>query len=182
MADAPPNAELIPLMQRAKQGDKQAFEQLYHYYFIPVFRYIRRRVPQTQDAEDLAQAVFLKVYTSRTAFTDQNISPLAYFFTVARSLVADHWKKNNKGEVSADEIEIPDNETSMEQKVAQQISVEQALDTLSKEQQQVLKLKFFEGCDTREIALKLQKTEMNIRQIQCRALRQLRARLLSSPA
>ena len=174
MVDSPTQAEAISLMQRAKAGDKQAFEKLYHYYFLPVFRYTLRRVQSKKDAEDVTQSVFLKVYVSHTPFQNQSISPLAYFFTVARSVIADHWRKNGRVAVVEEEINNEEDMRTVHQKVEQQLSMEQAMHQLPEEQQQVLKLKFFEGQETREIAAKLQKTEMAIRQIQCRALKKLR--------
>ena len=41
------------LIARAKEGDTEAFGELYSLYFMPVFRYIYYRVHSQEEAEDL---------------------------------------------------------------------------------------------------------------------------------
>ncbi|MBI2444557.1 MAG: sigma-70 family RNA polymerase sigma factor [Candidatus Magasanikbacteria bacterium] len=178
----PPVGDLIALMIRAKQGDQAAWAEVYQRFFLPVYRYTRRRVLDRPAAEDITQTVFLKVYTSTTKFSDQAVSPLAYFFTVARSAIADYWQKNQHREVPVEESAAELSMETITQKVEEQLIVEQALRELADEPRRVLTLKFFDGYRTEEIARTLHKTPEAIRQIQCRALRQLRHQLLPSPA
>lgn len=103
------------LMQLAKSGDAEAFGRLYELYFIPVFRYIYFRVKDKEETNDLTQTVFLKVFCSLPNFKGQNKSPLAYFFTVSRNTVIDHWRA--KKEIRLDDPEsvfekIPDKANS----------------------------------------------------------------------
>jgi RNA polymerase sigma-70 factor (ECF subfamily) len=58
------------LMQLAKSGDTEAFSRLYELYFIPVFRYIYFRVKDKEEANDLTQIVFLKVFSSLPNFKE----------------------------------------------------------------------------------------------------------------
>lgn len=170
-------AELIALMIRAKAGDKQAYEAVYRQFFLPVYRYTLRRVKDQPEAEDITQTVFLKVYISTTTFSDKAVSPLAYFFAAARSVIADHWKKAKRGEVLVEEMPEDISMEKISHQVEQQLTVEQALGQLDDEPRRVLTLKFFDGHSTEKIARTLQKTPEAIRQIQCRALRKLRASL-----
>ncbi len=178
MEAAPSAQELTKLMTQAKHGDKQAFALVYQTCFLPVYRYIYRRVGRASDAEDLSQAVFIKVYTSASQFVGQGKSPLAYLFTIARNSIIDQWKKNNRQpEVS---LETNDKDLSAEnQPIAEKTDVDAALAKLSFDRQQVLRLKFYEGYSTIEIAGKLNKTTAAIRQIQCRALQELRVLLIT---
>ena len=84
------------LMRLAKDGDSEAFGLLYSKYFVPVFRYIYLRLKNKEEAEDLAQTVFLRVYKSLTRFRDQGKEPLAYFFTIARNAIIDYWRKKKR--------------------------------------------------------------------------------------
>jgi len=84
------------LMERAKNGDAEAFSRLYEIYFAPVFHYIYLRVKDKETAEDLMQDIFLKIFRSIRNYQKEGISPLAYFFTVARNRVIDYWRKKKE--------------------------------------------------------------------------------------
>src|SRR3989338_277965 len=86
----------IELMERAQNGDTLAFGELYNAYFTKVFRYIYVRVKNKVEAEDLTHNVFLKVFESASKFKNVGISPLAYFFTVARNTVINAWRKKKE--------------------------------------------------------------------------------------
>lgn len=168
------------LIQLAKSGDTEAFGRLYELYFAPVFRYIYFRVKNKEEANDLVQTVFLKVFHSLSNFREQNKSPLAYFFTVARNAVIDRWRA--KKEVLLDDPEsvlgqIPDKANSplelVEKEETSQV-VRRAIKQLADDQQEVIVLKFINEMPNKEIASLLGKTEEAVRQLQCRALRALR--------
>lgn len=170
--DTPTVAELIQLTMRAKNGDKQAFEQVYSHFFKPVYHYLLRRLKNPKDAEDLAQQVFLRLYTSATPFDNQAITPLAYLFTIAHNLANTFFTKQHAT------LELEDNDIPDSKKFTEIIELEQTLDQalniLSSEQREIIENKFKHGLTTHEIAVELGKTEVAIRQIQCRALRHLR--------
>lgn len=167
--------ELIELMRRAKAGDKTAFEAVYASCYRPVFHYLLRRIRNSKDAEDLAQQVFLRLYTSATTFADQTISPLAYLFTAARNTLLTFVGRENRFQYQelegADEIVEPGD---IEHHVEQIDLVKRAMAILPDEQRQVIDYKFTLGLTTQEIAMRLGKTEAAIRQMQCRALRRMR--------
>ncbi len=164
--------DLLVLLQKAKQGDTLAFEKVYTHLFLPVYRYILKRVQNKTIAEDLTQTVFLKVYTSKTPFENKNTSPLAYFFTIAKNTLFDYWK-NHKNCFLPEDDTLADPQ-SFGQTFEQHSDIVQALEKLDPNQRQILKMKFFEGYTTDEIAQHLNTTTNNIRQIQCRALKKLR--------
>lgn len=165
------------LIQLAKNGDKEAFGNLYNLYFIPIFRYIYFRVKSKTEAEDLVQEVFLKVYQGIENFKDQNKLPLNYFFTIARNTLIDYWRK--KKEVLVDEKlenisdKNADSAELVEQKETEGMIINLIKD-LTEEQQEVIVLKFINDLTNREIAKLLGKSEEAIRQLQCRALKKLR--------
>lgn len=167
------------LMQLAKSGDAEAFGRLYELYFVPLFRYIYFRVKDREEANDLTQTVFLKVFRSLSNYREQNKSPLAYFFTVARNTVIDHWKA--KKEVLLDDPEsvfgqMPDktnNPLNLVEKEEIGQAIHRAIKQLTDDQREVIVLKFINEMPNKEIAGFLGKTEDAIRQLQCRAIRTL---------
>ncbi len=172
------------LMRLAKDGDAEAFSRLYELYFAPIFRYIYMRTKIKDEAEDLTQEVFLKVFKSISAFQEKNQSPLAYFFTIARNIVIDHWRK--KKEILIDEEianKIPDDKRSPQDLIEQNetaVAIRQAIGNLTEEQQDVIIMKFINDLSNREIAKLLGKSEEAIRQLQYRALKTLREYLKNS--
>jgi RNA polymerase sigma-70 factor (ECF subfamily) len=146
---------------------------------VPVFRYIYFRVKNKEEANDLAQTTFLKVFCSLPNFQEQNKSPLAYFFTVARNTVIDHWR--TKKEILLDDPtsvfeKIPDktnNPLELIEKEETGKAVHHAIQELTEIQQEVIVLKFINDISNKEIAALLGKTEESVRQLQCRALKAL---------
>lgn len=171
------------LMQKAKDGDASAFGQLYELYFVPVFRYIYARTKRKEDAEDLVQTVFLKVYKSIGNFQEQQKPPLAYFFSVARNAVIDYWRKKKDIPFKDPDTalsNIPDTRNNPQEVVQKKIIshiLSQAITRLTEEQQEVIVLKFINELSNREIAALISKSEEAVRQLQCRALKALRTYL-----
>jgi RNA polymerase sigma-70 factor, ECF subfamily len=173
------------LLFKAKQGDIEAFGSLYEAYFTPIYRYIFWRLRNKELAEDLVQTVFVKVFQKIDKFEDRGKNPLAYFFTVSRNLIIDYQRKNK--EASLDELEeqgvqASDKKKDLIEGVENSLQLEKiikALDSLAKEQREVIVLKFINNLPNEEIARLMNKNEAAIRQLQCRALKALREELKS---
>ncbi len=181
MADETYNHEEVKaLIHKAKNGDSEAYGEVYRAYYTPVYRYIYLRTKSRDQAEDLAQTVFMKVYKSLSNLETTSTSPLAYFFTVARNTIIDHWRKEGHGTVYDDEVvasqsdKEQDTMESFETKESKEL-VHQALGILTEEQQEVMRLKFISDLSTKDIATMLEKSEEAVRQLQSRALKLLRA-------
>jgi RNA polymerase sigma-70 factor (ECF subfamily) len=88
MKETQPTAQSTPavdiadeeLLQRFRQrGDLEAFDQLVHRYEGELYRYLRRYVGDSQLAEDLFQATFLKVYQQSHQFhAGRRVRPWLY--------------------------------------------------------------------------------------------------------
>lgn len=166
------------LFLRAKQGDKAAFERLYADYVTPVYRSIYAKVRHRDTADDLTQVVFLKAFETLGRHTSGNTNPLTYFLSIARTTVIDHWRKKKITAVDlTEEPELassrPDPRETLEEQETH-AALHLALTTLNDEQQEVIIQKFINELSTAEIAALLDKSEDAIRQIQSRAIRQLR--------
>jgi RNA polymerase sigma-70 factor, ECF subfamily len=168
------------LMRLAIAGDKNAFSSIYEQYFSPVYRYIYFRVQSKVVAEDIAQAVFLKVWEKLPDYQDLKRPPLAYFFTIARNKVIDHWRQNKRVELFAEENDldkIPDAAKTAEEIVSRGLAMEEisrVLEKISSDQQEVIILKFINELSYLEIARILRKNETAIRKIASRGLENLR--------
>src|SRR5260370_5182434 len=56
---------VVQLMLDVKAGDEQSFTLLLHRYRSPLINFLYRMVRNREQAEDLAQEVFLRVYRAR---------------------------------------------------------------------------------------------------------------------
>lgn len=67
--------ELQQLVWRSRQGDQEAFAQIVNLYKAYVFAVILNFVGETDEAENIAQEVFLQIYRSFPRYRSQNLIP-----------------------------------------------------------------------------------------------------------
>jgi RNA polymerase sigma-70 factor (ECF subfamily) len=178
--------EVWRLVERAQAGDAEAFGQIYDRYCDTVFRYIYFRVSTRTLAEDLAQETFLRALRRIGSFTWQGRDLGAWLVTIARNLVADHFKSGRyRLEVATAEVldaDSPDRgpEGSPETAVLDHLTnttLLTAVKRLNPEQQECIVLRFLQGFSVAETAQTMGKNEGAIKALQYRAVRSL-ARLL----
>jgi RNA polymerase sigma-70 factor (ECF subfamily) len=179
------SADPKELIRLAKSGDEKAFGQLYELYYVPVYRYIYLRIGRREETEDLLQIVFLKVYQALPRYQERGYTPLAYFLTVARNAITDHFRAQ-KNLVRPDNLmrtleSLPSSEDLEEgvEKKEEDLILHQAIEQLPETQQEVVILKFINGFSNAEISRMLGKTEVAVRQIQHRALQLLRKKMVN---
>jgi RNA polymerase sigma factor (sigma-70 family) len=81
--------DLRVLADRAKAGDRDAFGQLYARCQADVFAFVRRRVCNHHEAEDLVQEAFLRAWARMPAFEWVRGGFPAFVQMIARNLVVD---------------------------------------------------------------------------------------------
>ena len=162
------------LIQRAKHGDQEALGAIYDRLYPSVFRYIYYRVSDQETAEDLAGDVFVRMVERIGAFEQRGSPILAWLYTIARNLVADHYRLRGqtnslplKESLAVGETIQPSEKVDRRQK---HNCLAKAMDCLTEGQRQVILLKFIEGRDIVEVAEVLGKNERAIRSLQHRAL------------
>jgi RNA polymerase sigma-70 factor, ECF subfamily len=179
-------AEVWALVERAQAGDAEAFGRIYDRYLDTVFRFIYFRVGNRQLAEDLTADTFLRALKRIGSFTWQGRDPGAWLVTIARNLVADHFKSGRyRLEVTTGDVLDADREDrgpegSPEAAVVDHITnvaLLTAVKQLNPEQQECIVLRFLQGFSVAETAQAMGKNEGAIKALQYRAVRAL-ARLL----
>jgi RNA polymerase sigma-70 factor (ECF subfamily) len=179
-------AEVWALVERAQAGDAEAFGELYDRYVDTVFRFIYFRVGNRPLAEDLTSDTFLRALKRIGSFTWQGRDLGAWLVTIARNLVADHFKsgryrlevttgdvldadREDRGPEGSPEVAVVDHITN--------VSLLTAVKQLNPEQQECIVLRFLQGFSVAETAQAMGKNEGAIKALQYRAVRAL-ARLL----
>lgn len=173
---------MLALVQLAQEGDGEAFGQLYDAYSDTVYRYIYYRVSQKPLAEDLTSETFLRALRRISTFTWQGRDFGAWLVTIARNLVADHFKSSRyRLEVPTGEmLDSDQTESSPEDSVLAYLSNKALLDAvcqLNSQQQECVTLRFLHGLSVAETAKIMGKNDGAIKTLQYRAIRTL-ARLL----
>ena len=172
----PPLLEETRLVGQAKSGNPEAFAKLYDAYVERVSRYIYFRVAEDCDMEDLVSQVFLKAWENLDRYKPGTSPFIAWLYTIARNLVIDHYrtKKNNlpleEAIAMPSELELPD-ETAQTRFDLE--AMRDALQALSKDQQQALVLKYIAGLPNDSIARIMNKQEGTVRGLQMRGLQTL---------
>jgi RNA polymerase sigma-70 factor (ECF subfamily) len=175
--------ELRRLVERAQQGDRGALEELYLVHFDRIYSYLHMSVGNRHDAEDLTTQTFLKMLESIGKFRWRTAPFSAWLFRIAHNLAMDHFRANRRWQPEEDVPEPdPGEESAAEEEALESIGRKSMLDlieNLSREQQQVLTLKFVFNFSNGEAATILGKTEGAIKSLQHRALASLQRQLES---
>ncbi|MGX4690567.1 ECF subfamily RNA polymerase sigma factor, BldN family [Streptomyces sp. JNUCC 63] len=180
------SARMMELVERAQAGEADAFGRLYDQYSDTVYRYIYYRVGGKATAEDLTSETFLRALRRIGTFTWQGRDFGAWLVTIARNLVADHFKSSRfRLEVTTGEmLDANEVERSPEDSVLESLSNAALLDAvrrLNPQQQECVTLRFLQGLSVAETARVMGKNEGAIKTLQYRAVRTL-ARLLPDDA
>ncbi|MFC4033143.1 ECF subfamily RNA polymerase sigma factor, BldN family [Streptomyces polygonati] len=180
------SGRMMDLVERAQDGETEAFGRLYDHYSDTVYRYIYYRVGSKATAEDLTSETFLRALRRIGTFTWQGRDFGAWLVTIARNLVADHFKSSRfRLEVTTGEmLDANEVERSPEDSVLERLSNEALLTAVRKlnpQQQECVTLRFLQGLSVAETARVMGKNEGAIKTLQYRAVRTL-ARLLPEDA
>jgi len=83
------------LMERIASGDQYAMEELIALWKMPMFRFFLRSLSHHEDAEDLTQRVFIRIYRSAERYLP-HAKFSTWIFTIARNLLIDEIKKRKR--------------------------------------------------------------------------------------
>jgi RNA polymerase sigma-70 factor (ECF subfamily) len=172
------------MIEKALQGDRGAFGEMYELYAAHLYRYISFRINHPHDAEDILSSVFLKSF--ETLAGGKRVTHLrAFLYQTARNAIVDHFRKNarvQEYEMEAEESNgaaVDANSTSSisidrESDLAQ---VRQGMRALRREYQEVIQLRYIEELEIEEIAIALEKSQVGVRVLIHRAMRALKRQL-----
>ena len=178
-AIAAADADVVELVARAQAGSADAFGSLYDRYVDIVYRYVYYRVGNQSLTEDMVSETFLRALRRITSFTWQGRDFGAWLVTIARNLIADHYKSSRyKVEVTTGEILDADRATDgPENEVLDSmtnVTLLEAVKMLGAEQQECIVLRFLQGFSVTETALAMGKTDGAIKALQYRAVQSLK--------
>jgi len=182
----------IELIHQAKQGNENAFEQLVYKYDRTVLSIALKYTGNTDDAKDLYQEVFIRVYRGINNFQFRSeFSTWLYRIAVNVCLSYKSRRKDHiKVSINEDEDDTGFSKNASEQLVYEGSSPEEeaagnelteivdaALETLSSRQKMTFVLKHYEGYKIREIAEMLNCKEGTVKKNLFDAVKNLKKKL-----
>ena len=160
---------------RAKSGDNDAIRFLYLRYKDNVYGYVLSILRDAHEAEDVTQTVFIKLISVIDKYEPREVPFFAWILKVARNVALDSLRQRRP---------VPCEEVIESWRPADDLShdrrwgLEQALETLTADQRDVVVLRHLVGLSPGEIADRMGRTESSIHGLHHRARLALRRELI----
>ena len=166
------------IIERATKGEAEAFGLLYDHYLPKIYRFVFLKVGRREEAEDLTHQVFLNSWQHIANYQSMGHPFSTLLYRMARNEVIDYIR-TKKNPIPLDELA---HDPSVDQEVDRHFDiglqihdVQNAMHTLTPEQQDVVIMRFVDELTNKEISEVLQKSEGTIRIIQHRAIKKLKS-------
>ncbi len=143
--------ELEDQILRVAKGDTGALEALYKGTRTVVYGLALSIVRNPQDAEDLMQDTYLRVYRGAASYRPQG-KPLAWILRITRNLSLDKVRSKPTGELPLEEAWIPAPGSDISESTLDRLLLQGLLSRLSEEERQIVILHSVEQFKHREIA------------------------------
>jgi len=167
------------LVQCARQGDVQAYGDIYNRYAGKIYRFLLAHLDNEHDAEDLTEEIFFRVWKALSTYEEKGAPFYALLIQIARNGLIDFYRRSaqTKKLVSIDEVNIPDDDLEPVDiiiKKNRHKELRQAMKGLREDYRTVLALRFLSGFSPEETAMAMGRSQGAIRVLQHRALAALR--------
>jgi RNA polymerase sigma-70 factor (ECF subfamily) len=165
----------LEAVDRLKALDAAAWQDLFDRHFKKMYAFAYARTGDPQAAEDIASEVFAAAAKGIKTYKPTGAPLAAWLYRIARNITADHLDaRRRKPSVSVEELEIEVEAEGWDGLVDLRGDLRQAMTHLTKEQQEVIALRFFDDCSLAETAAAMHKSVDAIKVLQHRALGALR--------
>lgn len=132
-------------IEMAKRGDKKAQEQIYIEYKDKIYTFCFFRLNNRDDAEDLTQDIFMKIFKSMATFKGGSFKAWIYRITINHILNTMMRRK--------DFTELRENTAALKQKdVIETLDIERALNKMPEKFSLLLILREKEGLNYKELS------------------------------
>jgi RNA polymerase sigma-70 factor (ECF subfamily) len=184
----------VQLMLDVKAGDEQSFALLLHRYRTPLVNFLYRMVRNREQAEDLAQEVFIRVYRARADYVP-SAKFTTWLFRIATNLALNSVRdtRHQRMEVSLDApvtvdaedgderpIDVAEKNPNIEEHLVQEAQrdmIRHAIDKLPEKQRAAVLLHKYQDLDYGEISKILECSESALKSLLFRAYETLRVEL-----
>lgn len=174
MSAAPESQALV---QRARAGDREAFDQIIQQHQQVVYGYLRARLVDATDAEDLTQEVFLRFYLGKGRF-DESGQVRPWLIGIARNLLYEHIRRmKRRREVGWTELCLELDEVCHAEEPAHEEAVAElngCLETLGTSAREALEMRYRSNMRLAQIGTRLRRSTGAVKLLMFRARQTLR--------
>lgn len=174
------------LIVQFNQGDTEAFTAIYNKYFSTLYYFVKRFVPEREDAEDITADVFVKLWSLRANLNSiKNIE--AFLYVTGRNACLDflrHIQRRNmrqKDLLHALLLEAEEGQLADDVKTLVLKAIHEEIEKLPRSCRQVFKMAYLDGLSNSQIAETLSINNQSVRNHKQRAVKILRIALLRLP-
>jgi RNA polymerase sigma-70 factor (ECF subfamily) len=143
------------LLDDLKDGDEQALARLYEHFSARVFALALELLQSREEAEEVLQDTFVKLYRKADGYRADLGSPRAFIYTIARNEALNRLRARRARPKKVDGWDVHDPSATFTAATAdplQSIMVERALKELGDEDRQLVRQAFFRGYSHGELA------------------------------
>jgi len=160
------------LLIEAAQSEPARFAELYDRNFDRVYAFFARRVATREEAQDLTGEVFHQALASIRNFKWQGAPFVAWLYGIAANVLAGHWQKLGRC-TRVEDLDL----SGASDEIERSVILAELVDLLPPDQRLVIVRRFIGEKSIREIAQELGRSEGAVKQLQLRALVNLREML-----
>lgn len=160
------------------RNDTDEFEAVYNRYYLPVYRFFYKRLQNKEICEDLTSDVFYSCLKKYSTYDSSKATIATWIYSVANNKLKNHYR-DRKEHVSIEGTEsmseLPD-KTDMDGAVfltQMREYLDMALDTVSDKERTIVRLRYFSGLSSDEIAMQVGTSAGNVRVILTRTIKKL---------
>jgi RNA polymerase sigma-70 factor (ECF subfamily) len=167
----------------ASRTEPEAFTELYRRHAEDLLRYFARRTLDPETAAELTAETFAEAFASRANYRDQQgVNGVAWLYGIARHRLGRFFRAGRVDAAARRKLGMPERELPPEdyERIEDLIdfapireALVEALDTLSDDQREAMRLRVIDGLGYAEVAQRLRCTEQSARQRVSRGLRKI---------
>lgn len=156
--------------------NKQDRGFIYTQYRDKVFGFVRSKIFNQTEAEDIVQTVFLKVYSNLDKYDETKASLSTWIYTITRNTVCDHLKEKRDRPVlelienTVNSAEEPD-DSILNNEALEELAC--ALEKLPRNQRDIIILMYYKNLDRRKVAEMFGITYGQLRYLHDKAIKRL---------
>ena len=156
--------------------NKQDCGFIYTQYCDKVFGFVRSKIFNQTEAEDIVQTVFLKVYSNLDKYDETKASLSTWIYTITRNTIYDYLKEKRDHPV----LELIENTEESEEKTDDSLLNQEALEELAcalqklpQNQRDIIILIYYKNLDRRKVAQMFGMTYGQLRYLHDKATKRL---------
>jgi RNA polymerase sigma factor (sigma-70 family) len=159
----------------AREGDKDAFMHLYERHVVTIERYVRHRITEPADVEDVVSVIFLEALRHVRRYDPARARFRTWLFGIATHTVHNYYRRSGrKAAATIDRSHAVDDPEATALRNETVDHMREILTTLSQDQQDALALRFGVGLPFVEVGAALHRSESAAKMLVQRALAGLR--------